>query len=49
MSELQGPVIVVNDNTEATQNLLASFQSDGCDCLTAENLEHLQEICVLTL
>lgn len=45
MSELQGPVIVVNDNTEATQNLLASFQSDGCDCLTAENLEHLQEIC----
>ena len=46
MSELKGPVIVVDDNTEATQNLLAIFQSAGWECLTAKNLDNLQEICI---
>ena len=45
MSELTGPVIVVNDNTEAAQSLLASFQSNGWDCLSAENLDQLKNIC----
>jgi serine phosphatase RsbU (regulator of sigma subunit) len=45
MSELTGPVIVVNDNTEAAQSLLASFQSNGWDCLSAENLDQLNNIC----
>ena len=38
-------MIVVNDNTEAAQSLLASFQSNGWDCLSAENLDHLQQLC----
>jgi serine phosphatase RsbU (regulator of sigma subunit) len=46
MSELKGPVIVVDDNTEATHNLLAIFQSAGWDCLTASNLDNLQDICI---
>jgi len=45
MSELKGPVIVVNDNTQVAQSLLASFQSVGWDCLSAENLDDLQKIC----
>jgi len=45
MSELKGPVIVVNDNAEASQSLLASFQSIGWDCLSAENFDELQQIC----
>lgn len=45
MSELNGPVIVVDDNTDMAQNILASFQSIGWDCLSAKNLENLQTIC----
>jgi len=45
MSELKGPIIIVNDNTEASQGLLASFQSIGWGCLSAENLEDLKELC----
>jgi sigma-B regulation protein RsbU (phosphoserine phosphatase) len=45
MSELTGPVIVVDDNTEATQGLLASFQSIGWSCLSVENIDQLQSAC----
>ncbi|MDG1693690.1 MAG: PP2C family protein-serine/threonine phosphatase [Porticoccaceae bacterium] len=45
MSELNGPVIVVDDNTKATQSLLATFQSVGWECLSAKNLDNLQNIC----
>ena len=45
MSELKGPVIVVDDNTEMAQCLLASFQFVGCDCLSAKNLHNLKNIC----
>lgn len=45
MSELKGPVIVVDDNTEMANSLLASFQSVGWDCLSAKNLQNLQKIC----
>lgn len=45
MSELKGPVIVIDDNTEATQSLLASFQSVGWECLSAKNLDNLKVIC----
>ena len=45
MSELKGPVIVVDDNTEMAQSLLASFQSVGCNCLSAKNLQNLKKIC----
>ena len=45
MSELKGPVIVIDDNTEATQSLLASFQSVGWECLSAKNLDDLKVIC----
>lgn len=45
MSELQGPIIVLNDNVEATQHLLANFQSDGRNCLSAENLDQLEALC----
>ena len=45
MSELTGPVIVVDDNTEPTQRLLASFQSIGRSCLSVENIDQLQSAC----
>jgi len=45
MSELNGPVIVVDDNTEMAQNIFASFQSIGWNCLSAKNLKNLQTIC----
>lgn len=45
MSELKGPVIVIDDNTETTQSLLASFQSVGWECLSAKNLDDLKVIC----
>ena len=45
MSELNGPVIVVDDNTKSTQSLLATFQSVGWECLSAKNLDNLQNIC----
>lgn len=45
MSELNGPVIVVDDNTDMAQNIMASFQSIGWDCLSAKNLQNLQTIC----
>ena len=45
MSELTGPVIVVDDNTETAQGLLASFQSIGWSCLSVENINQLQQVC----
>lgn len=45
MSELTGPVIVIDDNTEAAKNLLASIQSLGWQCLSAKKLDQLEELC----
>jgi hypothetical protein len=45
MSELKGPVIIINDKTEATDCLLTCFQSIGWHCLSAENLDNLQSLC----
>jgi len=45
MSELKGPVIIIDDKTEATDCLLSCFQSIGWSCLTADNLDNLQVLC----
>ena len=45
MSELKGPVIVVDDNTETAQDLLVSFQSFGWQHMSAKNLDELQTLC----
>ena len=45
MSELKGPVIIIDDKTEATDCLHTCFQSNGWSCLTAENLDNLQLLC----
>ncbi len=45
MSELKGPVIIIDDKTEATDCLLNCFQSIGWSCLTADNLDNLQVFC----
>jgi phosphoserine phosphatase RsbU/P len=45
MSELKGPVIIIDDKTEATDCLLSCFQSIGWSCLTADNLDNLQALC----
>lgn len=46
MSKLKGPVIVVDDNKEAIQGLLTSFQSFGWGCMNVENIEQLQAACL---
>ena len=45
MSELKGPVIIIDDKTEATDCLLNCFQSIGWSCLTADNLDNVKTIC----
>ena len=45
MSELKGPVIIIDDKTEATDCLHTCFQSNGWSCLSAENLDNLQLLC----
>jgi len=45
MSEIKGPIIVLSDNTDGSKHLIASFQSIGQDCLSANNTDALQDLC----
>jgi len=45
MSDIKGPVIIVDDNTEASKNLGVALQSIGWDSFCAENIQAVQDLC----
>lgn len=45
MSEIKGPIIVLDDNTEASKNLMVAFQSLGWDSLCAQNIQSVKQLC----
>ena len=45
MSNIKGPIIVLDDNSDGSKHLIASFQSIGQGCLSANNMDAAQDLC----
>ncbi|MCS5587067.1 MAG: serine/threonine-protein phosphatase [Porticoccaceae bacterium] len=45
MSNIKGPIIVLDDNSDGSKHLIESFQSIGQGCLSANNMDAVQDLC----
>ena len=45
MSDIKGPVIIIDDNNEAAKKLMVALQSIGWDSLCAEKIQAVQDLC----